>query len=294
MNGKYVRVAESIQKMLADARAGRCPMGYNVTLPSPELLDIACHYDFGWVQVNQEHTMLAGPQSIATMLRASYPLDVPVLVKPNASEPLLIRDAMDAGAHGVLLPFMNSADQLREIQATCKFPPEGRRGFCGLARAMNYFAEAGGSPPERANYMEFINDHFLFVPIIETLEAADNIDEMLEVPGFDVFHVGMGDLFMSVAEEGEGMDYTLRLAKMLCKKIHDAGKVVMGDIDITEPLEGGVNFIEAYNLHLPYVTDTTLMAYAFGRTMEVRDGARPGLAELLNVRDAALAAKSDS
>lgn len=278
MNKRHEKAAKNLEALKAKALAGESPLGMNVVIPSAEIIDIASLFDFDWMAIDTEHTLIQGSKAIADLLRAVEIHSLPVIVKPNAADPLLIRDAMDAGAHGVLLPFIRSAAHLSEISSQCRFAPLGDRGICGLSRATDYFVLADSSVE---SYIEFINEHMLFVPMIEDMDGVENIDEILEVPGFDVFHVGFADLMISLRQEGKDAGYMLRLAEMLCKKIHDAGKIVMGNVELREPLEGRASNSAHFHNLMPYVTDTTLLAYACERAMETNKLSKPLLKPLL-------------
>ena len=278
----YKVAAQQIKTLISRARDGMAPMGFNVVLPSPEIIEIAMLFPFEWLSLDLEHTLIQGSRNVASLLRAAEPAGVPMFVKPNSSDPLLIRDAMDAGAHGVLLPFTGSAQELRDLEQACKFAPEGNRGFCPVARSMNYATEFYRDGRKESDYPKFVNEDMLFIPLIESLDSVENIDEILEVPGFDVFHVGMGDLIFAVAEEGQNFDYMLRLASSLCKKIHDAGKLLIGNVDLRDPLGDTAEFAAAYHCHMPYVTDSALLAYACKQSMQVQKDLQPKLKELFS------------
>jgi 2-keto-3-deoxy-L-rhamnonate aldolase RhmA len=277
----YKVAAQQIQTLLKRAREGMVPMGFNVVLPSPEIIEIATLFPFEWLSLDLEHTLIQGSRDTAALLRAAEPAGIPMFVKPNSTDPLLIRDAMDAGAHGVLLPFTGSAQHLRDLEQACKFAPQGDRGFCTVARAMNYATEFYRDGTKESEYPKFVNEDMLFIPLIESLDGVENIDEILDVPGFDVFHVGMGDLIFAVAEEGKDFEYMIRLASMLCKKIHDAGKILIGNLDLRIPLGDTAEFAAAYHCHMPYVTDSSLLAYACKQAMQVQKDTQPKIQELL-------------
>ena len=97
----------------------------------------------------------------------------------------MIKRALDIGADGVVIPWVESADQLRQALAFARYPPEGLRGI-GAERATGWgqcFAQ----------HTQEANEHVLVVPIIETVTAGRNMAELCHVPGADVFFFGPAD-----------------------------------------------------------------------------------------------------
>lgn len=274
MNSKFARAQARVEKLLEQARRGELPMGFEVVAPSPEALEVALNFAFGWILINQEHTLNQGARALASLLRAGAPANIPMLVKLNQLDMILLRDAMDAGADGALLPNIGSADELREIRASSLFPPHGSRGFCGVSRATNYLAALGGAEPQGESYQAFINDHFLLVPIIETMEAVNDIDEILRVPGFEIFHIGSSDLQISLQMQGKGADELHKLEAELSEKIIAAGKIIVGPMNMSMGANGAptpTSSAERQREHLPYVADTQLLAYACALSLAMRD-----------------------
>ena len=96
--------------------------------------------------------------------------------------------ALDAGAHGIVVPLLNSAEDAQKLVKSAKFPPRGNRGF--------------GSPfsPEKfglktlTEYLQQANDALVTIIQIETQEALHNIDSIAQTPGVDVLFIGPFDL----------------------------------------------------------------------------------------------------
>ncbi|KAF9445148.1 Phosphoenolpyruvate/pyruvate domain-containing protein [Macrolepiota fuliginosa MF-IS2] len=102
-----------------------------------------------------------------------------------------IKNALDAGARGVLVPMVSSAEKAREVVADSKFPPIGRRGF--------------GSPFTHGTwnitmpqYLETANEDILVMVQIETKEAVEKVQEIARVEGIDVLFIGPYDLSISL------------------------------------------------------------------------------------------------
>jgi len=94
------------------------------------------------------------------------------IVRTPSPESWFIKRALDAGAHGVLLPLLRTADEAREIVTAAKFPPMGRRGF-GSPFSMSSFDTTGKL--SGLAYMDNANAHLVTAVQIETKEALDNV-----------------------------------------------------------------------------------------------------------------------
>jgi 4-hydroxy-2-oxoheptanedioate aldolase len=111
------------------------------------------------------------------------------LVRVPWNEPGIIGKVLDAGALGVICPMVNTRDDAVRLTSAMRYPPQGTRSY-GPARAETY-GEAGG-------YFPAANASVLCIPMIETVEAIANLDEILGVPGVDGVYVGPSDLGLSM------------------------------------------------------------------------------------------------
>ena len=184
----------SIQKLRRNLAAGRPAYGLWVTLESPSITEMAVALGVDWIVIDAEHGHLDW-KAITEHLRATVRSDTVALVRIAEGNAALVKRALDVGADGVVVPWMESAEQLRQTVAMAKYPPAGIRGI-GAERATGWgqcFAEhAAGA-----------NDHVLVVPIIESVRGGANIREMLEVPGVDLFFLGPADYSSSAGYLGQ-------------------------------------------------------------------------------------------
>jgi 2-keto-3-deoxy-L-rhamnonate aldolase RhmA len=105
-----------------------------------------------------------------------------------------IKRVLDAGAEGILVPMVRSADDVRRAVRFAKYPPAGVRGIA-VERASAW----GMNLKE---YLEKANRETLVLPILENVDAADRFDEILEVPGVDGFFFGPFDFAASMGQLG--------------------------------------------------------------------------------------------
>lgn len=185
----------SLRGRIEDAAKGQGPSlhGPFLTVPSAMVVEIACAARPDFVCIDMEH----GPvsyQDTEHMLRAATVWGVPALVRVCAPDPVAIGQVLDAGAAGVLVPRVSSADEARRAVAAARFPPEGRRGV-GPGRAAGY----GRTIPA---YLDAARAQTVVAIQIETIEALDDLDAILAVPGIDLVFIGPGDLGVSLAASG--------------------------------------------------------------------------------------------
>jgi 4-hydroxy-2-oxoheptanedioate aldolase len=122
-------------------------------------------------------------------------MGVTPMVRVPWNEPGIIGKVLDVGAYGVICPMVNTAEQARALVAACRYPPQGTRSN-GPIRAGIYgqYGAAGG-------YQKTANDEIMVIPMIETQEALDNLEAILDVPGINGIYVGPSDLGLSLGLE---------------------------------------------------------------------------------------------
>ena len=129
-----------------------------------------------------------------------------VLRVPYLHEKEIMR-ALDIGAQGVQVPMINNRADAECMARAAKYYPLGERGMA-LPRSGDYGMTLTGPA-----YYSFANENVLTLAHIETVDAVDNIAEMAQVPGIDVFFIGPSDLSQSLGFPGQN-DHPVVLAKI--------------------------------------------------------------------------------
>ena len=122
--------------------------------------------------------------------------------------------ALDIGAKGIIAPMVNTPEEAAAMVSYCKYPFEGVRSSAGMR------GEWGKFSSYRA-YMDAVNEHVLIAPMIETMQAMDNLDDIVSVPGVDVLLVGPSDLSINL---GVPLNYTSTIYKDALTRIGSACK----------------------------------------------------------------------
>ena len=175
-------------------KSGQPVCGIWVTLESASVTEMAVALGIDWVVVDAEHGHLDW-REIADHIRAAVRSSTVVLVRLQERSTALTKRALDIGADGIVIPWMQTAAELREAVRDCRYPPEGRRGIGGERATVwgqclqEHTAEA--------------NEQVLVVPLIESVAAIPHVAEMCAVDGVDVFYFGPADFSASAGFRGQ-------------------------------------------------------------------------------------------
>jgi 4-hydroxy-2-oxoheptanedioate aldolase len=167
-----------------------------LSIPSSFSAEVMAHQGFDSLVVDMQHGVV-DYQTAVTMLQAISTTPVIPLARVPWNDPAHLMKILDAGVYGVICPLVNTGAQAEALVRTCKYPPRGFRSF-GPVRALLY---SGG------DYGEHANDELLVMPMIETVEALENLEDILATPGVDAVYVGPSDLSLSMGKE-PGVDRT--------------------------------------------------------------------------------------
>lgn len=168
---------------------------------------------------------------------------------------------LDAGAHGVIVPLVNTAEEAERAVKAAKYPPEGVRGFC--------FSRMNEWGVEFDSYSARANDEVTVVVMIESIEAADNIDAILAVDGLDGVLIGPYDMSGSCGVPGEtGSEKVQAACRKVLEACERAGKtagmhvVIPTEESVAKAVSDGFTF-------LPLGVDTVFLNEAARGSLEM-------------------------
>lgn len=131
----------------------------------------------------------------------------------------IIQRILDTGVQGILAPQIHNAKDAEELVKSCTYAPEGTRGFNPYTRSGDYIGNA--------NSIYNQDKYPLIIGIIENLNAINNIDEILNVDGIDVWYLGVYDMSCALGLKGQlNHEKVLSTIKMCEEKIKNKGKIV--------------------------------------------------------------------
>jgi 2-keto-3-deoxy-L-rhamnonate aldolase RhmA len=184
--------SDQIRRMKKRIADGGFLTGMAAQVPTPEIIEILSVTGHDFVIVDIEHSA-AGANETEAMIRAADANGLPSLVKLKSVDEVEIRNALDAGASGVMAPHIRTPEDLRTLIDYCRFPPKGHRGLCSAARANRY------SSRDIRDLVRFTNEELLVIPVIEDKEAVDNLDAIIGLdPSVEIFDIGPVDLALSM------------------------------------------------------------------------------------------------
>ena len=175
-------------------KKNKLTIGCWLTISSPLIPEILSPAGFDWLCVDLEHTSIELNELLSLIISIENQKMTP-LVRVGENNPNLIKRVMDIGAHGVIVPNINSAREAKQAVNSVKYPPSGNRGV-GLYRAQGY-----GKKFE--NYLNWLENESLVIIQIENIKAIENIDEIFATKGIDAFLIGPYDLSGSMNKPGD-------------------------------------------------------------------------------------------
>jgi 2-keto-3-deoxy-L-rhamnonate aldolase RhmA len=166
---------------------GEVAIGTFIGIGHPEITEFLSVLGFDWLLLDGEHSPV-GLETMQAMMQSMRNTETCVpIIRVEWNDPVIIKRALDIGAYGVLIPWVNTKEEAEAAVAACKYPPQGIRG-CAPRRAGLI----------NDNYIMTANDNLLTIVQIETATAVKNIDDILAVEGVDVVYIGPVDLSMSM------------------------------------------------------------------------------------------------
>jgi 4-hydroxy-2-oxoheptanedioate aldolase len=257
-------------------RAGTPKLGIFLNAHSPTVAEQLSHSGYDWLLVDSQHGPM-GYEKLSAMLSGISNGGAKSLVRVGSySDRPGIQQSLDLGADGILVPYINSADEARAAVTCARYPTAGTRSVYFPQRSMNregLLGYAGGA-----------NSNVIVALQVETADCIKNIEDIAAVPGVDILFLGQNDLCMSMGlyekyefphmytspELGAATEKLIAAAR---KNNVILGLFLFGTSRVGEFLDKGFSFISIGNdLHhvltqtAAYVKDVEEIAKAKGKT----------------------------
>lgn len=182
-----------MQNFRAQCTGREAVVGTFVAIPHPVAAEVTAASGVDFICIDWEHAQI-GRERMEDLIRAADVHRVPAMVRVPGHAPETIAAALDAGAAGVLVPRVSTAEQARAAVRATRYPPLGARGV-GPGRAAAY----GYRIPD---YLASANENLLLAIQVETAEGLADIESIAAVDGVDVIFIGPGDLSVSIDAMG--------------------------------------------------------------------------------------------
>lgn len=245
-------------------QAGHPTVGTWCEIPDPFVAEILAGAGYDLICVDWQHG-LHHFESIVSVVHAIAGAGAVPIVRVPANDEWLIQKALDAGAFGVIVPMVSSAEEAARASASCRFPPRGIRSY-GPIRAA----------PAITDDPAIVNEQILCIPMIETASGVESIDAIVAVPGVDAVIVGPYDLSLSMQLPLGSSDVKPLIDKVLAAG-RSAGVPVGRHVDAPDAAAAG--FAEGFSF-LTIGTDRELLASTAvaeaARARPAAAAARPG------------------
>jgi 4-hydroxy-2-oxoheptanedioate aldolase len=188
-------------------------VGYWISSDNPPVTERIAAAGYDYLCLDGQHGLIEGQGMLNGLMAidAGSALGGGVtvgLARVTVNDPALIGRALDAGAHGVFVPLVNTAEEAAAAVTACRYPPEGVRSF-GPVRSN---LRIGPAPAEA-------NDAVVCIVMIETAIGLDNVEKIAAVPGLDALYIGPSDLGLALggatpAEGGALPEFPVALARI--------------------------------------------------------------------------------
>ena len=164
--------------------------------PSPFTAEIMAAGGLDSLTIDMQHGLM-GFDTTVSMMQAMHGYGVIPIVRIPWQDPGIVMRLLDAGAKGIICPMINTADDARQFVSNCYYPPRGQRSFGPVRAGFCY----GDDYPQSADS--------LVTPIvmIETRQALNNLDEILQIDGLGGVYIGPFDLSFALGCKPEPDNY---------------------------------------------------------------------------------------
>jgi 4-hydroxy-2-oxoheptanedioate aldolase len=171
-------------------RAGQPKMGLFVNSASPTVAEQLAHSGYDWLLIDTQHGPMGFPDLSGMLAGVSNGGAKSMVRVAGYHDRGGIQQALDMGADGVLVPYINTAEEARQAVSCTRYPTAGTRSVYFPQRSMNKGGLLG--------YAGAANDNVIVALQVETASCIENIDEIAAVPGVDILFLGQNDLCMSM------------------------------------------------------------------------------------------------
>ena len=244
--------------LAAAVRSGTPTLGTFIGSASPQAAEVCAAAGVDWVLLDLEHGA-GGEEQVRDVVPAAGSYGVPTVVRVESAARIRMGRVLDSGAAGIMLPRMNTAEQVAEAVRHLRYPPDGDRGVATYNRACRFGLDPGA--------LDRANADILGVIQIESAVAVGNAEAIAALDGVDVLFVGPRDLSHDLGVPGDltAAAFTDALERVLAAgRRHGkaCGLLVNDGVAAARRLEQGFSFVGIGS-------DSTLLAAAvtaeFGR-----------------------------
>jgi 2-dehydro-3-deoxyglucarate aldolase len=242
-----LKLIQGIRKKLS---GGGYSIGSWMQIPNSSIAEIMGQSNYDWVAVDMEHGAIS-VDKLPDLFRGLELGNTLPLARVAQGKVKELKQALDAGAGGVIVPMIDNAKQLEEVRDAINWPPTGKRGV-GFSRA-NLFGRRFDDYVEEAQQP-------LLVAMIEHIDAVENLDDILQVEGLDAILIGPYDLSASMGLTAAFNEQEFIDVIDIIKEKSNFAKIPFGihivtpsKTDLIDKIENGYCFI-AYSIDAVFLS----------------------------------------
>ena len=173
-------------------KSGQPSYGVISASDDPQLAELFGLAGFDFYMLDAEHGLL-DPVQVVNVIRACERVAMTPLVRIGPKDPKLVLQYLDAGMMGIMMPGLETVEEIKMLVDAVKYPPLGKRGM-GITRASGYIAVGN----EAVDFINFSNEQTMVIPQFEDAALLDGFEEMISQPGVDAVVVGPRDLSLNM------------------------------------------------------------------------------------------------
>jgi 4-hydroxy-2-oxoheptanedioate aldolase len=173
-------------------KAGQPTYGVLSTSADTQIAELFGLAGFDYYMLDAEHGLMDAAQ-VVDVIRVCERVNMTPMVRIGSKDPKLVLQYLDAGMMGVMMPGLETPDEIKMLIDAVKYPPLGKRGM-GITRASGYIAVG----KEAVDYINFSNEQIMVIPQFEDPVLLDRFEKMISQPGVDAVVIGPRDLSLNM------------------------------------------------------------------------------------------------
>jgi 4-hydroxy-2-oxoheptanedioate aldolase len=182
------------KRLKKDLREGKVLCGCGVMSRSPVIVEMLGYSGFDWLFIDTEHTPIGSDLELENLVRAADASDIATVVRVKENKEHYIRNALEAGAEGIVIPHVATQEDAENAVKYARFPPRGIRGADPTVRSARY--RCGNFVWD--TFIKDSNNEAMVIPLLEDKEFLANLDDILAVEGIDALCFGPTDYALSL------------------------------------------------------------------------------------------------
>lgn len=243
-------INSSLKKQLLE---GKVKVGVFFKANNPNMAEMMAYAGYDFIIVDNEHSNFDYVDA-ENIIRAADGVNLDTIVRISSGSEENILHTLDSGATGIQVPSLRDVNDVKKLAPFTKYYPVGHRGMNVNQRAAKFgFMDS-------TEYFKAANENTLVVVHVETLEMAEQIDELCAIPEVDVIFIGPGDLSQAVGKPMQvNSPEVMKVVDEIIEKTKKSGKIIgvwVGNLDDAK------KYVEKGARYLGFLSDSSILVNA--------------------------------